>query len=71
MTTNAVATKSPVQTFGEYFMQKSKALAGLIPKHLTPERVAKIAISALMRQPTLLLCKQETVWFQVAQAATL
>lgn len=70
MASNAVA-RSGVKTFAELFKAKSKNLAGLIPKHLTPERVAKIAISALMRQPKLLECKPETVWFQVAQAATL
>lgn len=70
MSTNALQ-KNPIQNFGQFFMAKSKNLAGLIPKHLTPDRVAKIAISALMRQPKLLQCKMETVWFQVAQAASL
>lgn len=70
MAGNAVA-KNSIATFAELFKAKSKNLTGLIPRHLTPERVAKIAISALMRQPKLLLCKPETVWFQVAQAATL
>jgi recombination protein RecT len=70
MAANAVA-KNTVGTFAELFKAKSKNLAGLIPRHLTPERVAKIAISALMRNQTLLQCKPETVWFQVAQAATL
>ncbi len=71
MTANAVAKRQGIATFAELFKAKSKNLTGLIPRHLTPERVAKIAISALMRNPKLLQCKPETVWFQVAQAATL
>lgn len=63
--------KSSVGTFATYFKQKAPAIKDMIPKHLSSERVAKIAVAALMRNPTLLQCKPETVWFCVAQAATL
>lgn len=63
--------KSRVGDFAAYFKQKAPAIKDMIPRHLTSERVAKIAVAALMRNPTLLQCKPETVWFCVAQAATL
>lgn len=34
------------------------ALAGLLPKHLTPERMARVAITALTRSPNLAKCDQ-------------
>lgn len=70
MAKNEVA-KQKISEFGQYFTTKARAIQSMLPKHMNAERVAKIAISALMRNPTLMTCKPETVWLCVANAATL
>ena len=69
--TTAIANREKVQEFSAYFNSKRASIAKLIPRHLTVERVAKIGVAALMSSPKLLQCDPATVWFQVAQAASL
>ena len=52
--------------------EKSKgSIAAVLPKHLTPERLIKIATSAASRTPELLDCTPESVLLAVVQAGTL
>lgn len=67
-----VQQKQPViNSFVTYFNKKKAHLVGVIPKHLTPERVVKIAVAALMKTPKLMECDPTTIWLSVANAATL
>lgn len=52
--------------------EKSKgSIAAVLPKHLTPERLIKIATSAASRTPDLLDCTPESLLLSVVQAGTL
>lgn len=42
--------------------QLKNAVAAALPKHLTPERFIRIALNAVMRQPELLNCTQESLF---------
>jgi recombination protein RecT len=48
-----------------------KSLAQVAPKHLTPDRITKIALSAISRNPTLLQCTQSSILKAVMAAAEL
>lgn len=53
-------------------LDKSKgSIAAILPKHLTPERLIKLATSAASRQPDLLECTPESILLAVVQAGTL
>lgn len=53
-------------------LEKAKPnLAAVLPKHLTPERLIRIATSAASRNPELLDCTKESVLLSVVQAGTL
>ncbi len=53
-------------------LDKSKgSIAAVLPKHLTPERLIKIATSAASRSPELLDCSPESLLLAVVQAGTL
>lgn len=47
------------------------AIAAVLPKHLTPERIVKVAIGATMRTPLLLKCTPQSFIMAVMQAAEL
>ena len=53
------------------FEKKKDAIAAILPKHLTAERIVKVTLSALSRNPELLACSQESIFFAVIQAAEL
>ena len=48
-----------------------KALAGVLPKHLTPERVVRILLIATTKEPLLLQCSKESMLLAVMQASAL
>lgn len=60
-----------VKDFRSYFEEGKKNLSLALPKHLTPDRVVRIALSALMKNPVLLQCSKESVWLCVSSAANL
>lgn len=47
------------------------AIAAVLPKHLTPERMAMIAFTAMRRTPKLMLCSRESIIGSILQAAML
>lgn len=51
--------------------KRIKAIAKAAPKHLTPERLIKVATNAVLRTPKLLECDQRTVYSAIVQAAEL
>jgi recombination protein RecT len=48
-----------------------KAIGAVLPKHITPERLARVAINAAIRTPKLLDCSQESFLAAMLEAATL
>lgn len=69
---NGVMTPTTkLKTFQAYFEARKSALAAIVPKTLTPDRVLKIAIAAVARTPKLLECKPESVYAAVHSAAQL
>lgn len=67
----AVAKRSPMATLAQLLESKKDQLALQVPKHLTAERLIKVALSAVSRQPKLLECTPESVYLAVMQAAQL
>ncbi len=63
--TAAVAKRqeNPVQRFVDHLStpQMQKRIASVLPRHMTPERMIKIAVSAISRNPLLLQCTTESV----------
>lgn len=47
------------------------ALRAVLPKHLTPERIVKVALSATMKQPLLLQCTRDSLLRAIMDAAEL
>ncbi len=48
-----------------------KAMQSLVPKHVTPERMARIGLQAISRNPTLMECTPESVVGAIMNCATL
>jgi len=73
MSSNALATKPKDQmsTLRKMLDEMKPSLAAVLPKHLTPDRMAKIALVAASRTPLLLQCEMATVLHSVMNAAQL
>lgn len=67
----AIQPKGKGQQFAEWIMGRKDALAAVLPKHLTAERMCKIVISATIKTPLLLECTRESVWLAVINMAQL
>lgn len=65
------AMPSPVQNFGQYLAARRKQIASVLPKHLTPERVCRVAMTAFTKTPALAQCEMASVYQAVQQAAEL
>ncbi len=57
--------------FRDYLDARRGNLATVLPKHLTPERVIKIALAAYSKTPKLRECSMDSVYAAVLQAAEL
>jgi recombination protein RecT len=55
----------------QLFERKKSAIAGIMPKHLTPERLMKVVISAVSRTPLLAECTLPSVFLAAVQCAEL
>lgn len=49
---------------------QEKMFAGL-PKHITPERMIRVALTCIQRNPKLLLCTESSLYGAIVEAATL
>lgn len=69
---NEVATKAPA-TFRELILTDGykNAIAGALPKHLTPDRMVRVVLTAMNRNPKLLECTKESLWQAVMDCASL
>lgn len=72
-TDNAVATapaKNPIKALLESETSK-KAIAAICAKHLNPERLTRVVLTAANRNPKLLECTRESLWQAVMDCAAL
>lgn len=56
-------------TLKHLFEAKKGAISAVLPKHLTVDRIIKLTLSAISRNPELLACSQESIFFACVQAA--
>lgn len=63
--------QKPGASIAQYLGKNMKAMASVLPKHMTPERMARIALSEIRKNPQLLECSVESLGASVMQAATL
>lgn len=60
-----------ISTFNQYLEMRKGVLAKMLPRHLTPDRLIKVALLAYSKTPKLRECSLESIWQSVAQAAEL
>jgi len=65
---NAVATPNPLASM---LAKYKKAVQSVLPKHLTPERILRIAHMAISRNPKLMGCTQQSLINGIIQSSVL
>ncbi len=69
---NQVATiKEQVKTVGAALEQMKPQLQAALPKHITPERLVRVALSAIQNTPKLLECDRNSLFRAVLTSAQL
>lgn len=63
-------TQAPA-TFKDYLELRKANLRDVLPKHLTPERVCKVALVAYNKTPKLRECTMESLFLSIMQASEL
>lgn len=77
MTTNAVSTPAPKSlsngTFRDLLVTDAykNSLAQALPKHVTADRMIRVVLTAMNRNPALLDCTKESLWQSVMDCASL
>ncbi len=69
--TALVSSKDKQATIKDLLERSKTSIAAVIPKHLTPDRLLKVALSATARTPALLACTPQSILLAVMQAAEL
>lgn len=72
-TLSSIATAAPAKgkTINDLFEQMKPAIAQAIPKHLTPDRLLRIATTSIRTNPKLKVCTPESLLGAVMQCAQL
>lgn len=73
MATTAIANREKMQTIRAFLSKENirAAMSAVLPKHLTPERMLKVALISISRQPRLLQCTRESLLRSLMDAAQL
>lgn len=71
MSNAIVARRDSLRTLSAFLDGRKTFIAKVIPRHLTPDRVVKVAITAASRTPKLLECTPESFALAVIQASQL
>jgi recombination protein RecT len=70
-----VAAQAPQSSFQGIITQQLskqfKAIQSLVPKHVTPERLARVGLNAISRNPKLMECTPETIVGSIVNCASL
>lgn len=67
----APVKKDTVSALQEMLATNMKALTSVLPKHITPERMARVSISTVRRTPDLMKCAPATIFMGILEASTL
>jgi recombination protein RecT len=59
-----------INTIGEIMKATSGRMLAALPKHVTPDRMIKVALNALRRNPKLLECSAPSLFGAITEAAT-
>lgn len=71
-TTNAVQKNSLTRSaLQDLLTQMQPQIKAALPKHITPERIIRVAITAVSRNPKLLECEKSTLLGSIIQASQL
>ena len=65
------AERTPAQAVGDYLKAMAPTIEKVLPKHMTPDRMARIALGEIRKNPNLLACSVESLGAAVMQAAQL
>lgn len=71
MSTSTAIAKRPLDNLRALFDKASPAIAEVIPRHLTPERILRITLACVSRTPLLLECTPQSILQAVMVAAQL
>jgi recombination protein RecT len=71
MSTALVSSKGKQATIKDLLEKSKTSIAAVLPKHLTPDRLLKVALSATARTPALLACTPQSILLAVMQSAEL
>jgi len=63
--------KNPIATLNHYFTAHKQQLAAALPKHLNPDRMARLALTAFSQNPALTKCDPKSVFASVIVASQL
>lgn len=63
--------RTPAQLVGDYLQGMMPAISAVLPKHITPERLSRIALNVIRTNPKLLQCNIESLMGGVLEAAKL
>lgn len=66
-----LANKEKIQSLAEFLKKKLPAIRHVAAKHMNPDRVYRIALACVSRNPTLLQCSEESVFRSVLMACEL
>jgi recombination protein RecT len=71
MTTAVTRSNAGLSTIGQMLLKAKPQIASVLPKHMTFERLARIAMVECRKNPTLIECSTESLIGAVLQAAQL
>lgn len=71
LTANDAKEKSFTGVITSELAKQFKAMSSLVPKHVTPERMARVGLQAISRNPKLMECTPESVVGAIMNCATL
>ena len=71
MTTQLNTTKDALNSVKQLLEASKTAIASRLPKHVTADRLTKVALTAVNKTPALLACTKESLLMSIMQAAEL
>lgn len=71
MTTQLNTTKDALNNVKQLLEASKTAIASRLPKHVTADRLTKVALTAVNKTPALLACTKESLLMSIMQAAEL
>lgn len=71
MATEAIQKKDTTATLADLLRQKKDSIAQLVPEHLAPERLMRVAVNCVSKTPDLQMCSVQSLLHCVLAAAEL